>query len=81
MTDPTVVTPSDAPTPGWSAKLTVFAIAFLSGLPAAHLLDNYPWAQSLVGLLVSALAAAGYLGHKAALKQVHTKATSTASSK
>jgi len=81
MTDPAVVTLSDVPTPGWSAKLIVFAIAFLSGLPATHLLDKYPWAQSLAGLLVSALAAAGYFGHKAMLKQVHAKAIAAASSK
>lgn len=80
MTDPVAVDPSDAPTPGWSAKLIVFALAFLGGLPASHLLDNYPWANSLAGLLVVALGAVGYLGHSAALKQAHAAGSAAASS-
>jgi hypothetical protein len=79
MIDPVVVTPT-APTPSWSAKLLVFVLAFLGGIPATHLLDNHPTAQAVAALLVTALVATGYIGHKKALKQTHAAATAAATS-
>lgn len=73
--DPAVVTSTDAtPTPGWSAKLILFALTILGALPTSGLLDSVPWALKLSSLLMVGLGAIGYLNHSTSLKTVHVDA-------
>lgn len=72
MSDPTVVTPTDA-TPGWSAKLIVAGLFILGALPMSGLLDSHPVVLKILGLVIGALGAIGYGGHSVALKQAHAR--------
>ena len=71
MSDPTVVTPVDATTPGWSAKLIVALLFVLGGLPMSGLFDSHPSVLKMLGLVIGALGAIGYGGHAVMLKRAH----------
>jgi hypothetical protein len=71
MADPVIDPTPAAPTPGWSAKLIVFAIFIISGLPMSGLLDAHPAVLKMLVLVVGALGAIGYGGHSAALKRAY----------
>jgi hypothetical protein len=78
MSDPTVVTPTDPATPGWSAKLITFAIFILAGLPMSGLLDSHPALLKVLVLMIGGLGAIGYGGHAVALKRAHASGARSA---